>query len=204
MPVRKKRKSVPQKSTANKEIEFKYSAEHMDSNTFISRCHKLTGQSAYYTEGLDTFYGNPSKPNAFCRYRKGEDINQFTYKEKIDVNNYVRIEHNIDLDSNMTVRNVNALCESLGFKYNTNIEKQAWIFKAETYAIVFYACYERSTSGLYQHLGKFIEIEMAEDYPWKNQKEAYSALCALEKRFKDLGISPKHRLKKSLWELFRK
>jgi hypothetical protein len=53
-------------------------------------------------------------------------------------------------------------------------------------------------------LKRFIEIEAKEDYKWASEEEAWNEVVKYEKMFEPLGITPQNRVKRSLFELFKK
>lgn len=184
-----------------KEIEFKYEVPR----TALGPFHKAFDyKPPYMARGYDSFYGNSTNPNCFIRHRKGADINQLTLKRKLqEKHNSIRVEHNIELDSEVTPEQVRYLCKELGYRYNTSIYKVAYIFKKKTHTVVFYTCLKDRTSAKAKN---FIEIEMSESYPWKNDSHAYNELCKLEKRYskKLKWVNKNNRVSKSLWEIFKK
>lgn len=196
---------MPVRGIKNREIEFKYDAGLLSQDDFISRILKVLPDINYeYASGHDQFYGSVVYPRAFWRHRTGYGVNQLTYKEKIHKNDsFIRIEHNIDLSDSTTSPQVDSLLSDLGFAYNMTLFKKTWIFKTNKYLIAYYVCYEVTATSL-REIGRFVEIEVCEHFPWKSQSAAYSALCKLERKFQSLGISKKRREKKSLWEMYRK
>lgn len=189
-------------SNKYREVEFKYSAENISLETFETFCQgrdKLKSKAIAF--GPDYFYQNASNPDAFCRHRVGPEFNQLTFKKKTtDANNYVRTEHNVDLQPHMTVEQIAAMVSEFGYKFNTTILKSCFIYQYDFYTLVYYICYDKKM----EQLGRFIEIEMAEDHGWRTPDEAWDALVAMERICKPLGISPQARIKRSLFELFRK
>lgn len=189
------------KGTAYKEIEYKYPAKGVSALKFIQFCRKKMKKDYYLTSGEDRFYENKADKDSFCRHRHGGDMNQLTFKKKLqEENNSVRIERNIDLATNVSVTDIEGFCEDLNFLYNFALKKKAFIFEAKTYIAVYYICYNEDNS----ELGRFIELELSEKIDWKNEKLAIKELTKIEKQFKVLGIGPKKRIKQSLWEMYRK
>lgn len=183
-----------------KEIEFKYSTD-LHTGEFISRCHRY---KLNHVMGIDHFYGNKRRVRSFLRHRISNSLNQLTYKKKISKdNNFIRIENNLSLGEDSTRHAVAHLCAQLDYEYNTSILKSVWFCETPTYTLSFYRCYRGDNLDSIE-IGRFIEIEMSETYPWKNCKQAYSELVKLEKKFKFLGINSKSRVKKSLWEMYKK
>lgn len=175
---------------------MKYDANGLD-------LHKFKGiQTAdeLYIEGWDTFYSNPHDSDSFLRYRSRSGENELTFKRKlIQKNSIIRTEINIALSENNS-DNINKFCEELGYKYNTKIHKVAYVYLYEDYNICYYFCADDKGKSL----DSFIEIELAPDINWRTKKNAMETLKKLEKRYELIGLSPKLRVKKSLFELYRK
>lgn len=184
------------------EIELKYRADDIALSAF-SKYAELCNQGFnkfIQASGWDHFYDRQDEPGSFCRHRVGADMNQLTFKRKTtDKNNFVRTEHNIDLTPSVRKDQVEALCREFGYKYNTTIFKNCFIYKYDLHTFVFYICYDVDM----KELGRFLEIEMSEDHPWKGD-EAWNQLLSLESSLKCLGIIPQRRMKTSLFEMFRK
>lgn len=185
-----------------KEIEFKYNADAVKLSDFTAFCGAHNGGAEELrASGFDHFYDNLKDPDAFGRLRVGADSNQLTFKRKTqDTNNFIRTEHNIDLASWTTRDQIEALFSEFGYRYNTSLFKNCFIYVYDTYTFVYYICYDVNM----KELGRFIEIEMSEQHSWVNESEAYNHLLVLEKLMKTLGISPQNRIKRSLYELYRK
>jgi adenylate cyclase class IV len=184
------------------EVEFKYRADSISLTDFREFCLNLSSVPKY-TEaaGFDYFWDKADDEDGFYRIRIGHDMNQLTYKHKTkDNNNYVRDEHNLDFVPSMTKEHVEAYVSSNGYKFNRSIFKNCFIYSYDTYTLVYYVCYDEDM----HELGRFIEIEMREDYPWPTEKDAWNELVAMERICKPLGISPQARVKRSLFEMFRK
>lgn len=185
------------------EIEFKYNASEISLSTFTEFCQERNRKNVHkfiIASGYDYFYDSLTNPESFCRHRVGADMNQLTFKKKTSgTNNYVRTEHNIDLENKVSVEQVKLLCGEFGYKYNTSIFKNCFIYAYDRYTLVYYVCYDKDM----KELGRFVEIEMKEDHNWSSEEEAYGELTIMEKLCKGLGISSKSRLKRSLYEMFK-
>lgn len=183
-----------------REIEFKYRANDIALSEFKKFCDSKAPKTYTEASGYDHFYTKKGEEGAFCRYRKGADIHQLTFKRKtVDSNNYVRTEHNIDLALKVSRDQIEALLLEFGYSYNTSIFKSCFIYKYDWYTAVFYTCYDEEMT----ELGRFMELEMSEDTEWQ-AGEAERELAVLEKLCKPLGILPQARVRRSLFELFRK
>lgn len=182
------------------EVEFKYNAKDIKLSDFCKFCSAHGTHTNIIASGHDHFYEKDSDQDSFCRLRSGADLHQLTFKRKTqDTNNFVRTEHNIDLLRSTTKEQIDALCSEFGYKYNTLIFKNCFVYKYDTYTFVYYVCYDNDM----KEVGRFIEIEMSEEHSWTNEAEAYNHLLVLEKLMKPLGISPQARVKRSLFELYR-
>ncbi len=184
-----------------REIELKYRADDIPLPDFVAFCQARQPVSTYAASGFDRFYENVMNSDCFCRHRaEPGKFNQLTFKRKTsDRNNYIRSEHNITLGLEVTAEQVEALCKEFSFEYNTSIFKNCFIYKYDVYTLVYYICYDTSMT----ELGRFMEIEMDEDHPWKSDEEAWTALTALEAECRPLGVSAQARVRRSLFEMFR-
>lgn len=183
------------------EIEFKYRANALTLQAFTDFCKELSPAKHTMAAGYDYFYENKSKPGCFWRHRVGPDFNQWTFKRKTnDANNYIRTEHNVDLLPSVSVDRISAVCADLGYEFNTSIYKSVFIYYYDRHNFVYYVCYDKDMT----ELGRFMEIEMSEEHPWESEEHARSELLALEHKARVLGISAQARMKKSLFEQFRK
>ena len=184
-----------------KEIEFKYRADNISLIDFTDFCVKQGPASTIIASGYDHFYEKSDDSGSFCRLRVGPDSNQLTFKRKTqDNNNFVRTEHNIDLTPETTREQIEALLAEFGYKYNTSLFKNCFVYKYDNYTGVYYIVYDTSM----KELGRFVELEMSETYGWSSEDEAYGQLVLIEKLCKSVGISPQCRVKRSLFELYKK
>lgn len=184
-----------------KEIETKYNASEISLEDFIEFCEAREPNSQVIASGYDHFYDKEGDDTSFCRHRVGPDLNQLSFKRKTqDTNNFIRTEHNINLNGT-TVDQIEALCKDLGgYTYNFSIFKNCFVYKYDRYTLVYYVCYTKDL----KELGRFVEIEMSEDGVWRNEDEAWMALRKIEIQLKTLGVSANARIRRSLFEMFRK
>lgn len=184
-----------------KEIEFKYNAENISLTSFIEFCEEEGPLEEFYTAGYDHFYDNEKDPGAFCRHRISSNFNQLTFKRKmVDTNNFIRTEHNLTLGLETTKDQVAALCSEFGHKHNVSIFKTCWVYKYEKAVLAYYVCYNLEM----KETARFFEIEANEDFAWEDEKQAWDYILDWEKGCSDLGVSAQARIKRSLFELFRK
>lgn len=182
------------------EVEFKYSAELVSLIEFHEFCKSRTPKNSLTVSGNDYFYDNKHSPDSFYRYRSGDDGIQLTFKKKTAKDNsFVRIEHNIDLGWKADKEGVEAYITDLGYTYAGSLFKTAFIYNYEDYNLVYYVCFNQDL----REIGRYVEIEMNESYPWINQTQAWDALLALEKLCSKIGANSNKRVNLSLYELFR-
>jgi adenylate cyclase class IV len=183
----------------NLEIEYKYSANLITVDAFMQFCAMLKYKSHMIVTGYDHFYSNPREPSTFFRHRYSSTDNQLTFKIKlVKADNYIREEHNIPLRGDFTPSKVEDFCNAMGFAFNSTIFKHAFIYTYPSYSLCYYIVYNENM----EELGRFIEIEMKEDYAWSSREEAVTSLNLIEKLCKPLGVGPLNRVKKSLFELY--
>lgn len=189
------------KGTEFLEIETKYRADSIDRLKFKELAKNLNPKEFMYVESTDTYY--IKSENEFLRYRASAENtkskrSELTFKKKhAESNNLVRTEVNLRVDAN-TPQTVREFAEGLGYAFNFEIWKICDIYFYEDADIVYYSV--RDEAGKYQ---SFLEIEVMEGFP-KTQEEAKAIISKYEKLLEPLGITPQNRLRKSLYEMYRK
>lgn len=183
-----------------KELEYKYRADNVSLDTFQAFCQAQSPIGVVTASGYDYFYADPRREGDFLRHRIGPEFNQLTLKRKLSDNNILRDEYNIMLAQGTQVSQIDAMAKSFGFEFNRRIFKNVFVYQFEKYNICFYSCYDDNL----KELGRFVEIEMAEDYPWETEGQARQLLQILEDKAGSLGLTYKNRMKKSLFEQFRR
>lgn len=184
------------------EIEFKYNAENVDFKAFEEFALSKKPLKSIIVSGFDHFYSHAKNPDSFCRHRIGPDLNQLTFKRKDPTanNNVTRTEHNINLATDTSKEQIEAFCKEFNYFYNTSIFKTCFVYTYEWYTLVYYIVHDTNM----KEVGRFLEIEASESYAWGSKEEALSSIISIERFAKGLGLSAQSRLKKSLWEMFRK
>lgn len=183
------------------EIESKYRADKIDRLKFKELGNSLNPKNFLYVESDDTYY--TKSETEFLRYRAADKNtkskrSELTFKKKTARNNnLVRVEVNLRVDTN-TPETVKEFAEGLGYKFNFQITKYCDIYYYDDADIVYYSV--RDEEGKYQ---SFMEIEVMEGYA-KSQEEAKAILSKYEKLLEPLGITYQNRLRKSLFEMYRK
>ena len=158
-------------------------------------------KESIYVESDDIYY---VKGDEFLRYRFADDKKikraELTYKQKkTEAHNIVRKEVNLRVDYN-DKETVAAMAEALGFKKNFRISKIVHIYVYEDATLPFYTVIDED--GKMDH---FMEIEVDEELiPKITKEEAMEIVKKYETLLSPLGITSKKRLKKSLFEMYRK
>lgn len=187
----------------NTEIEAKYSAENITLTSFMQFCNARDPKALKVIEadGFDYFYDSVKDPDAFCRHRVGADSNQLTFKRKtIAANSNIRTEINVELAPGTSPQLIANLLLELGYKFNVAIRKTCFVYFFDWCILSYYICYDNDLN----ELDRYMEIEANEDHPWSTEQEAWDAVVVMEKLCKPLGLTPQMRIKRSLFELYRK
>lgn len=154
-----------------------------------------------YLESDDIYY---VKDEDFIRHRfDSKDLTkrqELTLKKKVTKhNNIYRLETNLRVDGN-SVETSADFCQKLGFERNFKISKYVHIYKFEDATLPFYTVIDEA--GKMAH---FIEIEVEESkLSSMTEEQAWAVIEKYEKILAPLGITPQKRLRKSLFEMYRK
>lgn len=185
------------------EFETKYRVDAQMQFPFKDLVETLEGLKSFvYVEGPD-IYWTKGEEN-FQRYRKAAHeksgkawlTNKFKTK---DDNNTKRVEHNIRVD-HTPLKEIKSYVESLGFKFNFEIYKNCHIYSFEDATLVFYSVRDEAGKRDY-----FIEIEVDESsIHTLTEEEAWEIVKKYEKHMEPLGLKPQNRLRKSLFEMYKK
>lgn len=167
-------------------------------------------KSFIYVEGPDYYYVHPDMEDSFGRYRKpshGLDNNRcevtFKIKPKGAKNNIMRKEFNWRVDKTPE-ETIKAGFDALGFVFNFSIWKSCHIYKLDDVTLVFYTVYD-TTEGRPSKTDNFLEIEVDEEKMKDlTEKDAWEIIEKYEKLLQPLGVSPQKRLRKSLYEMFKR
>lgn len=194
------------------EFESKYSVDPglmIDFKKLVDKVPNI--QRFLYVEGEDEYYVHPSTSEVdFARYRRpshGLDNNrsEVTYKSKPEgaKNNIIRTEINWRVDETPA----EAIREGLkkqGYVFNFSIFKACHVYNLEDVTLVFYTVYDTTIGASKEH-HSFIEIEVSEELlKTIDESQAWAILEKWERVLAPLGIKPQNRLKRSLYEIFRR
>lgn len=181
-----------------KEIETKYDAAKIKMEDFLEIVESLPIREKLLISSYDEYYVN--KDGDFVRYRHNNERGELTVKRKVlDLNNQERVEVNLPTQGD-NVQTVTRFLELLGYEHNFSIYKTCNIFWTDKVDLVYYVVYDRE----FKEQRRFIEIEADEDLEWESEDEAWDEVLKYEKLLEPLGITPQHRLRKSLFEIFKK
>jgi adenylate cyclase class IV len=145
----------------------------------------------------DDYFTNDK--DEFIRYRYHDHMGELTIKRKTtDLNNNNRVEVNVPTDGKSSAA-IQAFADLLGYKKNFSIFKTCKIAFLEKAVLVYYVVYDENLN----EKKRFIEVEAREQYDWASEEEAWAEVVKYETILAPLGITPKNRLKKSLFELFK-
>jgi adenylate cyclase class IV len=180
-----------------KEIETKYSANDIDLNKFVELVSAMN-PNWIMVSSYDDYFTNQS--DEFIRYRYTDQHGELTIKRKTtDTNNNNRIEVNLKTEGK-NFPTVNAFANLLGYNLNFSIYKTCKIALIDKVVLVYYVVYDDKLN----ELQRFIEIEAKEEHSWESEEQAWAEVTKYEKLLEPLGITPRNRLKKSLYEIFKK
>lgn len=191
------------------QVEFKQIlSAHPDVKDFIY----VEGPDSFFVYPPEWFAANPQwdENGTFIRYRKpsfgldkGRRQVTWKYKPKDAKNSIQRKEHNWDIGK--TPENVILdQLELSGAKFSASILKNCHIYLFEDATLVFYSVYD-TTYGKPTKADYFVEIEVSEDLmETMSESEAWAIIEKYEKVLAPLGINAQKRLRKSLFEMYRK
>ena len=181
------------------ELEYKYNANEIRLDKFRQLIQSLGVRKHIEIASWDIYYTKPGEVDTFHRLRNGPTP-ELTKKIKLSsTNNFQRVEIDLPLDPiRMNTETVAKYMELQGYQENFRIFKYCDIYVLDRINYVYYCVYGDNL----QELGRFIEVEV--------NKSEYNEVLAItmirdgEKKLEQLGLVPQHRLRKSLFELYRK
>jgi adenylate cyclase class IV len=182
-----------------REIELKYDASNIALSAFKHLIEaKGNIRKNLLVSSYDDYFVDSS--GNFLRYRHKEGRGELTIKRKLsDQNNNQRVEVNVPTDGN-NLPTITQFAGLLGYKHNFCVYKTCQVYWIDNVVVVYYVVY--NDEWIEQR--RFIEIEADEDLSWESEAHALKAVEDWEKVLAPLGIKPQNRLKKSLFEIFKK
>lgn len=182
------------------ELEFKYDGEDIKMEDFVKFANSMSPEKRVEVSSWDFYYSGTGMPFEFLRFRNGPNPELTTKIKTEDKNNNNRIEIDIPLRFGVTEWLVRQFVNLLGFKENFRIHKYCDIYWYEKLDIVYYIIYNKDM----KEIGRRVEIEARKDYAFKSAEEALAEVKGMEQKMSEIGITPQKRMKKSMWEQFRK
>lgn len=186
-----------------KEFEYKYDGNKVSLSDFVEVMEGLNPLSRMDVSSWDHYYIHPKDEDIFIRYRAGNNKKELTKKRKIvKANNWQRIEVDLPLDTENTTEGIVSKFVSLdGYEPNFHIYKSCFIYFFEDVNAVYYTVYNKDM----KEKGRFLEVEVNKDkVDLLGEEASMKLLKEIENKLAPLGITSKNRLKKSLFEIFRK
>jgi len=146
----------------------------------------------------------------FMRYRRPShgldgDRKELTtkYKQSGSKNNIQREEKNIRVDK-VDEETIMKFVSDLGYKLNFSIWKTCHIYNFDDATLVFYSVYD-TTNGKASKMDTFVEIEVNEEKIHNmTEKQAFEIIEKYEKALETVGLSARSRLRKSLFEMYKR
>lgn len=195
------------------EFEVKFRVDESKRNDWKQVCRDYAQQedSGYkdflYIDSDDVYYTKKSERKdveyEFVRYRfsDGEKRAELTTKRKLkDSNNIIRKEQNVRVDQNTRETIHEFVTDGLGYEYSFKITKYVDIYFFKDATLPFYTVVDEKGKR-----DTFVEVEVDEQLLHKiTEDEAWAIIKKYEKILEPLGITPKNRLRKSLFEMYRK
>lgn len=191
------------------ELELKYLADKVSLDDFHRFAKKQKPKRFLKVASYDTYYAPikkfkklSKKAVKFVRYRQGSNP-ELTIKVKMNrYNNNSRVEVDLPISNKKATKYLVAnFVKWLGFEENFEIYKECYIYFYNTIDIVYYIVKDRKGG---KELARFMEIERRKDVKCDDPNEAWRGIEDMEKKFAVFGISAQNRLKKSMWETFKK
>lgn len=184
------------------EIEYKYRADKIKLQDFINLVKNLNPLKRKDASSWDFYFTKDSNPDDFIRYRESDNP-ELTIKRKTNTSNsWERVEIDLPLDKDRISKEIVENWAGLeNYKQNFSIYKTCVIFWLEKVNLVYYLTYDSNM----KELDRFIEIEVNKDYVTKvGSEKAFLELLEVERKLEPIGITYNNRLKRSLFDIYRK
>ena len=182
------------------ELEYKYRADEVGLTEFRNLMESVGYEKQLDVSSWDTYYTTPNDNDKFQRFRNGVTTELTKKVKTVDANNWHRVEVDLPLDTNRITEEIVTKYVSIdGYSENFRIWKNCFIYWLPNINFVYYIVYDKNL----RETGRFIEVEVNKDRV-TGLPSATDTLNEAEKLLEKLGISYKNRLKKSLFELYRK
>lgn len=180
------------------ELEYKYKAQDIGLADFLKLMGKMPIVKSLEAASWDTYYTKGE--DEFLRFRNGQTP-ELTKKVKIkDSNNWIRVECDLPLDpKRITEAVVSKFSTMEGYSENFKIYKICFIYWAAEVNYVYYIVFDKNM----RETGRFIEVEVNKEI-LTPERDGVTILNTAAEALTELGLSPQNRMKKSLFELYKK
>lgn len=212
MSEENKPKVAEEKTLAYYEVEVKFRMDEIKLNDWKQLVTDLKDKEGFnfkefkYVDSDDDYYTRPITSDLeyeFLRYRFSDDKKnkraELTTKKKLKAgNNIFRKEKNLRVDMN-DKELVEGFVDDLGFKFNFKISKYVQIYDFEDATLPWYTVIDKN-----KNRKTFIEIEVNEKLLHSiTESQAWEIIKKYEAALAPLGVTFRHRLNKSLFEMYR-
>lgn len=187
------------------ELEYKYRADNISLTQFKALMGDAGVIKQVVVSSWDIYYVSEKDENSFQRLRMGTSPELTKKVKTVNANNWQRVEVDLPLDPDrITEETVTKYVGLDGYKENFRIFKSCDIHFLEHLNFVYYVVYNHN----WVEIGRFIEVEVnkssVQTLEAQSAGQAMAKLRQGEKYLEPLGINAQNRLKKSLFELFKK
>lgn len=187
------------------ELELKYYADNITLEAFKEFAVSNNPIKELFVGSYDTYYKSPQTIYdtglEFIRFREGI-APELTIKIKTaSKNNNSRIEVDLPISKKASKFIIDKFLELLGFQENFRIYKDCYIYYYEKLSLVYYLVMDEKDGKI---LSVFVEVEARKDAKFADEEEAWALIKDMEQKMSQIGISPQNRLKRSLWEIFKR
>lgn len=183
------------------EIEAKFAADNIKLQDFMRLVKEFNPIKQLDISSWDTYFTNGTE-NDFLRYRESSTPELTLKKKRTKNNNFERIEVDLPID---LIRNnhktTDTFASLLGYSENFKIYKTCFIYWLENINYVYYIVYDIDM----KELNRFVEVEVNKDKVSELGVEgSKNELNKAIEKLQGLNINRNNRLKRSLFEMYRK
>jgi len=184
------------------ELEYKFKAEHISLQQFTALMELIGYENDLEASSWDVYYNSPQLKNVVGRLRLGGKPELTIKRNTVEGNNWNRVEIDIPLDPSKEKELEPLATEffgELGFEKNFKIFKTCFIYWNEHVNFVYYVVRDEEM----KEVGRYIEVEVNKDKV-NDLSDPFAVLDKNVKHLESIGLNPKTRLKRSLFEIYRK
>jgi len=181
------------------ELEFKYDATDIKLQDFEALMAKLSTIKRLERSSWDVYYTLNERRDFFARYRKSDETPELTKKRRLKESVWERVEADLPLDpKKITEKAIKDFLDFEGMKENFRIFKSCFIYFLDNLNYVYYTVYDKNM----KEVGRFIEVEVNKEKVTELGITVKDVLKEGEKTLAAIGITPQHRLRRSLFDMY--